>query len=398
MRAAPSPSAVRSRTSLAFTAAAAEGRLSLQRCRTCNGVCYPARDACPRCWSLDLRWVDIPDGGALLTESTLYSSFNPYFQARLPWRVGTVRLDAGPVVLAHIHGAVPDRGRVRMIARTDNSGQGVLMALPDREVPNVTEDRQLRTLTCDPRDRNVLITDASGAVGRAVAEAVAAAGAARVYAGIVGDGKSASDRERLEAIPGVEPVALDADDDGSIAGLSAAIGGNTDILIHTACLVRPGAAIGSPDIASARDEMEVNYFRLLRLIRGFGPTLRDRVPDADTGLRAWVNLLSVYALSGGGACGTSAASQAAAWSLSRALRAELAGSGVKVINVLSGPLDDAWNRSLPLPKAKPSQVAAATVAALQEGLENVAVGPVAEDILQRYREDRMALERDSGRP
>jgi hypothetical protein len=34
------------------------------------------------------------------------------------------------------------------------------------------------------------------------------------------------------------------------------------------------------------------------------------------------------------------------------------------------------------------------VEALQQGIENVALGPVAEDIVNRFREDPMVLERE----
>ena len=77
----------------------------------------------------------------------------------MPWRIGTIQLDAGPTVLAHIHGDVGEFERVRMIARTDKSGQGVMMALPEKETPNMADDRQLRTLTCDPKYRRALVTD-----------------------------------------------------------------------------------------------------------------------------------------------------------------------------------------------------------------------------------------------
>ena len=47
----------------------------------------------------------------------------------------------------------------------------------------------------------------------------------------------------------------------------------------------------------------------------------------------------MYALSNWQVYGTTTASQAAAYSLSQCLRGEFAGSGVKVVNVLFGPLE-----------------------------------------------------------
>lgn len=146
------PPHARSRKAMAFTAAAAEGRFRLQKCAICSHVCYPAREACPKCWSADLRWTDMPEGGTLLADSTLHTSFNPWFQQRLPWRIGMVHLDAGPVVVAHLHREVQAQARVRMIARTDPSGQGVLIALPETGTWDMNEDRQLQALTSDPKN------------------------------------------------------------------------------------------------------------------------------------------------------------------------------------------------------------------------------------------------------
>jgi len=388
------PPSARSRKGTVFTTAAAEGRFRLQKCASCEFVCYPPSEICPKCWSMHLSWVDMPEGGTLITESTLRTSINTYFSERLPWRIGSVRLDAGPVVLAHVHGDVPERARVRMIARTDKSGQGVLMALPEKETPNMADDRQLRTLTCDPTGRRVLITDGRTELGQSMARAIAAAGASTIFMGIAEDGQPCPGREELETVPEVAFMPLDLTDTKSVDGLADAIGDQVDILINTAEYVRPGASMVHQGVVTARDEMEINYFGLLRLIQAFGPGMRLRGEDGDCSACAWVNLFSVYALSNFSAFGTSSASQAAAYSLSQCLRAEMAGSGVKLVNVLLGPLDEAWRQSLPPPKVTPQQLAKAVVEALQQGIENVTVGPVAEDIVRRFREDPMVLERE----
>jgi len=63
-----------------------------------------------------------------------------------------VRLDVGPTVIVHLHvGCAPVPSRVRVGACLDKSGQGVLMAFPIDEVPNMADDTQLREMTCDPK-------------------------------------------------------------------------------------------------------------------------------------------------------------------------------------------------------------------------------------------------------
>lgn len=388
------PPHARSRRGIAFSTAAAEGRLALQCCAECAHVIYPPREICPQCWSMNLDWRDIEDGGELLSETTLHTSVNTYFRERMPWRIGTVRLDAGPVVLAHLHGDVKPFGRVRMIARTDKSGQGVLMGLPDKETANMSDDKELRELTCDPKHRRVLVTDGRTELGQCVVTALAKAGASKIFVGIAEDWRPYRGSEELEKIPGAEIMPLDVTDTTSVNELAGEIGGKTDILVNTAEYVRPGSALERQGILTARDEMETNYFGLMRLIQAFAPVMRGRGADDDVSACAWVNLLSVYALTNWPVYGTTTASQAAAYSLSQCLRAEFSGSGVKVINVLFGPLEESWRQPLPPPKVTPKRLANAVVRALREGIEQVTLGPVAEDIVRRFREDPFVLERE----
>ena len=130
-----SPQGVRSRTAHGLTAAAAEGRFALQVCLDCNTVIYPPRDACPSCLSARIPFRDVDRGGTLIAETTVQTSTDPYFRERTPWRVGTVKLDAGPVVVAHLHGDAVEGERVRLELKLDKSGSAVAMALPEKDTP-----------------------------------------------------------------------------------------------------------------------------------------------------------------------------------------------------------------------------------------------------------------------
>lgn len=138
------PPGARSRTALGLTAAAAEGRFRLQVCEACGAVLYPPRDACPRCLSDRLPFRDVPDGGRLLADTVIRASADPYFRERTPWRIGTVALDAGPVMVAHLHGDVLEGARVRMVLQLDRSGQAVAVALPETDTAHMADDPQWR--------------------------------------------------------------------------------------------------------------------------------------------------------------------------------------------------------------------------------------------------------------
>src|SRR5699024_4987300 len=141
-------------------------------------------------------------------------------------------------------------------------------------------------------------------------------------------------------------------------------------------------------------EMDVNYFGLLRLAQELGPALKGRAADRDDSAIAWVNLLSIYALSNFAAHGTFSASKAAAYSLSQCMRAEMQASGIRVINVFPGPIDDEWNQQMLPPKITPEALARDIVKALQNGIEDVYPGPVAKEWLERWRENPKVLERE----
>ena len=386
------PPVPRSRAALGLTAAAAEGRFMLQHCGECGAVQYPPRDACGKCLSGDLRWQDTDPAGQVIAESTVRVSTAPYFRERGDWRIGTVRLAVGVSVMAYLHGDVEQAGPVRMTARLDRAGQGVLVAMPPRATPNMEDDKILREMTCDPRHRRVLITDARAPDALALAKAFLDAGATKVFMGESEQWRGHAERAALSALEGVEILPLDVTDTRSVQELAGQIGGKTDILVNNARFIRPGGLFARGDVTFARDEMEVNYFGLMRLAQVFGPAMAGRGADGVNNAVAWVNLLSVHALSNLPQIGPFAASQAAALSLSQALRAEVHGGGLRVMNVFSGPTEDAWHQPLPPPKVQPKALARAVISGLRGGLEEVAVGDVAKDMLARWREDPKVLE------
>ncbi|HVL35153.1 MAG TPA: SDR family NAD(P)-dependent oxidoreductase, partial [Burkholderiales bacterium] len=293
------------------------------------------------------------------------------------------------------HGDVPQApARVRVTARLDRAGQAVLVALPDKETTDMAEDRQLREFTCDPKFRKILVTDGKTAVGQALVRGLAAAGADLLWVGYSEPWKRFPGFDELKALPQVTLVPLDVTDSKNVRELAAEIGGKVDILINNAEVHRTHGISGRYGVETARAEMDVNYFGLLRLAQEFGPALRSRGADGLASAVAWVNLLSIYALANFPPHGTFSASKAAAHSLAQCLRAEMRPAGVRVVNVFPGPIDDEWNQLLPPPKVAPRALAGAIVSALREGIEDVYPGDVAQEWLARWRDNPKALERE----
>ncbi len=379
------PPAGRSRAALGLAAAAARGRFALQCCGGCGAAQYPPRDLCHRCLGPDLVWRDVANGGTVLAMTTTRISADPYFRQHTPWRSGLVQLDCGPSAVAHLHRDVAGGERVRMRLHLDKSGQGVMLALPAVDTPDMDADPMLRQMTCDPRGRRVLVTDGRTAFGRAMAQTMLDAGAAQVFCGI-------ADAWKPGPTPPGEAVDLDLTDTASVRRLAAEFGGRIDIVIDTALHIRPGGLLERGDIVRAREEMELAFFGPLRLAQALGPVLRGRAGDGTHAACAWVNILSIAALAPMPGYTTNAAAQAAALSLSTGLRAEL--RPLKVVTALVGPLDDAWHQAVPPPKVAPAQLAAAVLRALKGGREEIVVGDIAQDVMNRWIDNPATLARD----
>ena len=249
-------------------------------------------------------------------------------------------------------------------------------------------DPQLREMTCDPKDRRVLVTDGRNAFGQAMARAMADAGAATVFVGVADAWKPFPEQTGVAG----DVVPLDVTDADSVHRLAASLGGSVDILVNTALHIRPGGVLERRDTVGAREELEISFLGAMRLAQAFGPALRSRGADGTHPACAWVSIFSVYALAATPVFAAVAAAQAAGLSLSQSLRSEL--RPLRVVNALVGPLDDEWHQAVPPPKVSPAALAGAVVRALRDGIEDLAVGDVAQDLLTRWKENPTTLARE----
>jgi NAD(P)-dependent dehydrogenase (short-subunit alcohol dehydrogenase family) len=248
-------------------------------------------------------------------------------------------------------------------------------------------------MSCDPGSREVLVTDGHSAVGQSLVRALVTAGARRVWVGDRSPGNRTAELDALVLLGSVMLLPLDLRSSESVAEAGAQLGARIDIIINNAEYHRAHGVASSRGVGSPQAEMEVNYFGLLRLAQEFGPAMRARAGE-ERGATAWVNLLSVYALSNYPSHGTFSASKAAALSLSQCLRAQMQSFGIRVINVFPGPIDDEWNRLVPPPKIGADALAREIIKALQLGQEDVYPGDAAQEWLARWRANPKVLERE----
>ena len=233
------------------------------------------------------------------------------------------------------------------------------------------------------KDTVALVTGANRGIGAAFVSGLLAAGAKRVYA-------AARDPQTLAGLAQsdarVVPIALDISDDTSVQEAAARLG-DVDLVVNNAGVLLGGRLIAAADLSAARQEMEVNYFGLLRMSRAFAPIL------AANGGGTLINVLSILSRVASPAGGGYSASKAAALSLTQAVRAELLPQGTRVIGVLPGFVDTAMAEGVTAPKIQPSEVVRATLDALLTDQDEVYPGEQASQVAAMLLQDPKAVER-----
>ena len=224
-------------------------------------------------------------------------------------------------------------------------------------------------------DKAVLVTGANRGIGRALIEEAVRRGAARVYAGT---------RQPLVAADGrVTPLRLDVTDAAQVERAVAAVE-SLDILINNA-----GVAVSDDlgDRAVLERHLAVNLLGTYAVTQAFLPKLiRSR--------GAVVNNVSMMALAPLPLTPSYAVSKAAAFNLTQSLRALLAGRGVTVHAVLTGPVDTDMTRGFEIPKASPESVARAILDGVENGDEDIFPDPMSASVAEGWRTGQVkALER-----
>ncbi|MEQ9350302.1 MAG: aldolase/citrate lyase family protein, partial [Alphaproteobacteria bacterium] len=117
----------------------------------------------------------------------------------------------------------------------------------------------------------LFVSGANRGIGREIVRAAVTAGATRIYAASRTSG--ALDDLAAEAPERVQPVVLDVTDHDAVTAMASRCR-DVSILINNAGVNHNVSLLTAPDLAGARQEMEVNYFGTLAMCRAFAPVLR----------------------------------------------------------------------------------------------------------------------------
>ncbi|MEE1768934.1 SDR family oxidoreductase [Streptomyces sp. JV185] len=194
-----------------------------------------------------------------------------------------------------------------------------------------------------------LVTGANRGIGRAFARALIDHGAAKVYAA-VRDPAGVSDED-------LTPMRLDVTRPEEIAAAAAAAGDAT-IVVNNAGVGGFSTKLLTGSFDGARLAMDGNFFGTWAVSRAFAPVL------ARNGGGALVNMLSAASWASRPDYPGYAASKAAQWSLTGALRDGLREQGTLVIGVHASFVETELSSFTDAPKTDAADVAEQTMEAL----------------------------------
>jgi uncharacterized oxidoreductase len=218
----------------------------------------------------------------------------------------------------------------------------------------------------DVNGKPVLLTGGSAGIGREIARQLKAKGAVVVLTG--------RDPARLEAMrgEGFEALSADLSSADGVDALVAALGERPiDILINNAGLgVAHDVRDRLPDPDAADGCLYANLSAPIRLITALLPRLRARSQSAI------INVTSGLAIAPNTASSVYCASKAGLRSYTMALRAQLAGEPIQVIEALPPVVDTQMTADRQMSKMPPEECARQIIAALEKGHDEANVGMV----------------------
>lgn len=220
-------------------------------------------------------------------------------------------------------------------------------------------------------------------IGRALVEEAINRGARKVYA----SARNVSQLEDLVAKFHGKVVAVELDITNAEQIIKASeIANDTQILINNAGAAGFSGCCCHYSEQIAREELEVNYFGPLHLIRAFSENLIKNKEGAI------VNIISVGGLSPFPPAATYSASKAALHSLTQSVRAEMVPHGVSVFGVYPGPIDTDMADTIEVSKESPANAACRIFDGMEEGIDGITTDTFADAFAGYLKRDAQAFE------
>ena len=100
----PKPVPIPDQVTGEFWDATKEGRLMIQRCRTCAARYFYPRERCPECLSDDVEWTDVSGKGRVYSFIVVRQPGHPGFNEDVPYVYAVITLDEDVRMFGNIKG------------------------------------------------------------------------------------------------------------------------------------------------------------------------------------------------------------------------------------------------------------------------------------------------------
>lgn len=213
----------------------------------------------------------------------------------------------------------------------------------------------------------VLVTGANRGIGLVFARELLARGARKVYA--------AARNPATVTLPGVQALQLDVTRPEEIA---AAVQQAADVtlVINNAGIAQAGGFLAQDSDEVARRIFETNFFGMLNMSKAFAPVLKAN------GGGALLNVLSIASWVNGSELAAYSASKSAAWSLTNALRYELAGQKTQVLGLHMAYVDTDLTQGFDVQKSSAEEIVQRALDGLEAGADEVLADALTQQVRQ----------------